>query len=216
MKAYCSRFTFIFDSLHQLLAQLLPFEFLKMASQLNIYCNLIDIQTKEGQALVSNVIDKFTSPLLFQDRISLIGTNFQKLKDNIYRLGFCFGYDYLYKHCATVIMFIPEVIADLHNGIVGVPKQLYYANPINMLEKYSDGNIELSQKHASLTWGDCSFTFMHANTINNLTAANGFMDATGKLTDSGKELILKRMQSKFLGHHLLELLTDSAHQAIEQ
>ena len=57
---------------------------------------------------------------------------------------------------------------------------------------------------------------MHANTINNLTAANGFNDATGDLTDSGKELILKRMQSKFLGHHLLELLTDSAHQAIEQ
>ncbi len=41
-----------------------------MASQLNSYCNFIAIQTKEGQALVSNAIDKFTSPLLGEDRIS--------------------------------------------------------------------------------------------------------------------------------------------------
>jgi hypothetical protein len=179
-----------------------------MASQLNSYCNFIDIQTKEGQALVSNAINKFTSPLLGKDRISLIGTNFQKLKDNIYWLGSCFGYNYLYKRCATVKVFIPEVIADLCNGIVGVPEQLYYTNPINMLEKYSDGNIELARKHASLTWGGHSFTLMHANTIDNLTAANGFIDATGDLTDSGKELVLQRMLSKFLCHHLLKLLTD--------
>jgi hypothetical protein len=113
---------FIFDSLHQLLAQLLPFEFLNMASQLNSYCNLIDIQTKEGQALVSIAIGKFKRSLLGKDWISLIGTNFQKLKDNTYWLGSCFGYDYLYKRCATVKVFIPEVIADLCNGIVGVPE----------------------------------------------------------------------------------------------
>ncbi len=85
-----------------------------------------------------------------------------------------------------------------------------------MLEKYSDGNVELAQKHASLTWGDCSFTLMHVNTIDDLTAANGFFDATGDLTNSGKELILEQMHSKFLSHHLLELLTDSACQAIKQ
>jgi hypothetical protein len=159
---------------------------------------------------------QLTSPLLGQDRISLIGTNFQKLKDNIYWLGSCFGYDYLFKRCGTVKVVIPEFIADLCNGIVGAPEQHYYMNPINMLEKYSDGNIELAQKHASLTWGDHSFTLMHTNTINNLTAANGFIDATGDLTDLGKELVLKRMHSKFLGRHLLELLTDLARQAIEQ
>jgi hypothetical protein len=182
-----------------------------MASQLNSYCNFIDIQTKEGQALVSNAIDKFTSPLLGQDRVSLIGTTFQKLKGNIYWLRSCFGYNYLYKCCATVKVFIPEVIADLCN-----PEQFYYMNPINMLEKYSNENIDLAQKHASLSWGDCSFTLMHTNTIDNLTAANGFINVTGELTDSEKELILKRMHSKFLGHHLLDLLTDMARQAIKQ
>jgi hypothetical protein len=113
-------------------------------------------------------------------------------------------------------VLIQEVIADPCNGIIGVPEQFYYMDPINMLEMYSNGNIELAQKHVSPTWGDCSFTLMHANMIDDLTAANGFIDATGDLTDSGKELVLKRMHYKFLCYHLLELLTDLARQAIEQ
>ncbi len=36
------------------------------------------------------------------------------------------------------------------------------------------------------------------------------------MTNSEKEIVLKQMHSKFLGHQLLELLTDSARQAIEQ
>ena len=81
----------IFDSLHQLLASLLPFEFLKMASQLNSYRNFIDIKTKEGQSLLANAIEKFTSPLAGDERIALIGPDFQKLKDNISRLGSLYG-----------------------------------------------------------------------------------------------------------------------------
>ncbi len=74
----------------------------KMASQLNKYRNFIDICTKEGQALVSNAIDKFSSLLVGKDCISLIGPNFQKLKDNINCLGSRYGYTYLFKHCTTV------------------------------------------------------------------------------------------------------------------
>jgi hypothetical protein len=79
-----------------------------------------------------------------------------------------------------------------------------------------DENAELAQKHASLTWGDCSFTVMATNTIGELTEDNGFLDAGGNLKDAGKDLILKRMHSKFLEYHLLELLSESARQAIEQ
>ena len=85
-----------------------------------------------------------------------------------------------------------------------------------MLERYSDDNVTLARQHASLTWGDRSFTVMATNTIAALTAANGFLDAAGALTDDGKELVLERMHSKFLAHHILELLTDSGRQAIEQ
>ena len=85
-----------------------------------------------------------------------------------------------------------------------------------MLEKYSDDNVKLALKHASLTWGDRSFTIMAANTIGDLNQANGFLNVGGALTDEGKDLVLERMHSKFLAHHLLELFTESARQVIEQ
>ncbi len=54
------------------------------------------------------------------------------------------------------------------------------------------------------------------NTITELTQASGFLDATGDLTNAGKELVLEQMHSKFLGHYLLELLSNSARQTIKQ
>jgi len=173
-----------------------------MASQLNSYRNFIDIKTKEGQALVSNAIDKYVSPLTGDDRISLSGTSFQKLKDNL-RLSSRFGYDYLIKVVNTVCT-------------VDAAGDATYSDPINMLERYSDDNVTLARKHASLTWGDRSFTVMATNTIESLTAANGFKTAGGALTDDGKKLVLERMHSKFLAHQLLEILTESGRQAIEQ
>jgi hypothetical protein len=116
-----------FDSLHLLLARfwhLHFFEFLKLTSQLNHYHNCIYIWTKEGQALASNATDKFISPFLGVNRISLAGTSFQKLKDNILWLGACYGDDYLFKSCTTTQVFIPEVIADPANNVVGQPEQL--------------------------------------------------------------------------------------------
>jgi len=96
-----------------------------MASQLNSYRNFIDNKTKEGQALVSNAIDKYVSPLMGDDRISLSGTSFQKLKDNLLRLSSRFGYDYLIKVVNTV-------------RTVDAARDVTYSNPINMLERYSD------------------------------------------------------------------------------
>ena len=149
-----------------------------MASQLNSYRNFIDITTKEGQALVSNAIDNHVSPLTGDDRISLSGTSFQKLKDNLLRLSSRFGYDYLIKVINTVCTV--DAVGDVT-----------YSVPINMLERYSDDNVTLARKHASLTWGDRSFTVMATNTIATLTVANGFLDAAGALTDDGKELVLE-------------------------
>ena len=186
-----------------------------MASQLNSYRNFIDIKTKEGQSLLANAIEKFTSPLAGDERIALIGPDFQKLKDNISRLGSLYGYDYLFKRCASTRVDTPAIPEDVAAGIAAVPASVSYTNPINMLERYTDGNVELAQKHASLIWGDRTFT-VSATVIDPLTAANGFATGAGNLNAEGKKLVLKRMHSKFLGHQLLALLTDSARQAIEQ
>jgi hypothetical protein len=55
-----------------------------MVSQLNSYRNFIDIKTKEGQAALANAIDNFQSPLVGNNRLSIVGSSsFQELKDNI-------------------------------------------------------------------------------------------------------------------------------------
>jgi hypothetical protein len=126
------------------------------------------------------------------------------MKDNILQLVSCYRYDYLIKKVAMRQNVDPRtgnVSFNLH---------------INMIERYSDDNVGLAKKYTSLTWGDRSFMVMPTNTITELTNANGFLDATRDLTNASKELVLEQMHSKFLGHHLLELLIDSAHQVIKQ
>ncbi len=108
---------------------------------MNSYRNFIDIKTKEGQALVSNAINKYVSPLTGDDCISLTGTSFQKLKDNLLHISSRFGYDYLIKVIHTV-------------RTVDAAGDATYSNPINMLERYSDNNVNLAQMHALYTWGD--------------------------------------------------------------
>jgi hypothetical protein len=189
-----------------------------MASQLNGYCNFIDIKTKEGQSLVSNAVNKFISPLTSDERIQFLGKDLQKLKDNLLRLGSRYSYDYLIKHCSMIWTVIPEIVADATAvpPVVGVPKEIAYSSSINMLKHYSDENIVLACKHASLTWGDQSFRITASNTIEPLPVANGGLVCAGTLPDKGNDLVLEQMHSKFLGHQIMELLTDSACQAIEQ
>ena len=189
-----------------------------MASQLNGYCNFIDIQNKESHALVSNAVDKFISPLVGDERVQLLGKDFQKLKDTLLQLGSCYGYNHLIKHCAMVWTVILEIIDDPNAvpPVVGIPEEIHYTNSINILEHYSKEHIVLACKNASLTWGDRSFTIMASNTKEPLTVANGGLVCAGTLSDEGKELALERMHSRFLGHQIMELLTPSARQAIEQ
>ena len=189
-----------------------------MTSYLNAYRNFIDITTKDGQALLSNATDKFESPLIGDNKISLRpgGKDYQRLKDNLTRLLQRYGYQYQVQNVPTVrtvIPAIPPVIEDLALGIAaapGVPEAITYTNEINMLEVYSDKLLEISQKNSSMTWGDESFTVQTPRVIRELTQANGELTATTKkLTATGKEAIQKRLHSKIL-------LSDDAHKVIER
>ncbi len=93
----------------------------------------------------------------------------------------------------TVRTVIPEIVEDLAAvpPINGVPEEILYTENINMLEHYSDERIVLALKHASLTWGDRSFTIMASNTIEPLTVANGGLVRVETLTEEGKELVLE-------------------------
>jgi ADP-glucose pyrophosphorylase len=104
-------------------------------------------------------------------------------------LGSRYGFDYLIKQCATVRTVIPEIVEDLTATpqIDGVPEEILYTKNINMLEHYLDKNIVLARKHASLTWGDRSFTIMASNTIEPLTIVNGGLVRARTLSEEGKE-----------------------------
>ncbi len=85
------------------------------------------------------------------------------------------------------------------------------------MEVYSDKLLEISQKHASLTWGFGSFTNQSPQVICALTQAYGELTATGKLTPVGKEVIQKRLHSKtkILAFQILAMLSDDACKVIE-
>ena len=195
-----------------------------MTSYLNAYRNFIDITTKDGQALLSNATDKFESPLIGDNKISLRpgGKDYQRLKDNLTRLSQRYGFQYQVQNVPTVrtvIPAIPPVIEDLALGIAaapGIPEVITYTNEINMLEVYSDKLLEISQKNSSMTWGDESFTVQTPRVIRELTQANGELTATTKkLTATGKEAIQKRLHSKILAFQVLAMLTDDARKVIE-
>jgi hypothetical protein len=143
--------------------------------------------------LVSNAVEKFISPLVGDEHVQLLDKDFHKLKDNLLRLGLQYGYDYLIKHCATVWTVIPEIVADdtVVPPIAGVPEEICYTESINILEHYSNKNIVLACKHASLTWGNQLFVIMASNTIEPLMAANGGLACAGALSEKGKELVLE-------------------------
>jgi hypothetical protein len=100
---------------------------------------------------------------------------------------------------------IPEIIADAAAipPVVGIPEEICFTNNINMLEHYLDSIIELACKQASLTWGYQSFTIMTLDIIEALTVANGGLGCARALTEAGKDLVLKRMHSKFLCHQII-------------
>jgi hypothetical protein len=81
----------------------------------------------------------------------------------------------------TLTPAILPVNANAVTGIIaapGIPILITYTNGINIMEVYSDKLLEISQKHASLTWGFGSFTNQTPQVICELTQADGELTAT--------------------------------------
>jgi hypothetical protein len=57
------------------------------------------------------------------------------------------------------------------------------------LDIYDNKLLELAQKHASITWGDDSFTVQSPKVISEITQADGWLTAASWLTQKGKYLI---------------------------
>jgi hypothetical protein len=157
-----------------------------------------------------NATDKFESPLVGDQRISLCpgGNDFQLLKDNnLLRCSQKYGYQYLLTDVATTRMVTP--------GVAPALDDITYSNPIKIMDVYDNKLPELAQKHALLTWGNDSFTNQSPRIISDLTAAGGHLTTAGCLTQAGKDLIQGCLHSKILAHQILSMRTDDARQVIE-
>ena len=179
-----------------------------MVSYLNPYCNFLNVSTKDGQTLLLNATDKFESPPVGNQCISLHpgNTDFQLLKDNLTRCSQKFGYQYLLTNVDTTRM--------VTSGVAPNPDIVTYSNPINIMDVYDDKLLEWAQKHASLTWGNNSFTNQSPKVISDLTLANGQLTNTGHLFQAGKDIIQEHLHSKIMAHQILSMLTDDACQVI--
>ncbi len=121
----------------------------------------------------------------------------------------------------TVIPAVSEIIADPAAvppiiGVPAIPEEIIYSNEIKLLEIYSDKLLEITQKHALLTWGDQSFTNQNPKVIQELTQADGHRTVAGRLTVIGKTIIQEQIHSKILAHQAMAMLSDEARQAIER
>ncbi len=158
-----------------------------MTSYLNAYRNYINISTKDGQALLSNATNKFKSPLIGNNKISLWpgGKDYQTLKDNLTCLLQRFGYQHLLQSVVTVRTVTPAilpVIAGMAAGILAAPRVpilITYTHEIKIMEVYLDKLLKIAQKHGSLTWGFETFTTQTPRVIRKLTRANGEFTGTG-------------------------------------
>ncbi len=159
--------------------------------------------------LLSNATDKFESPLIGNQCISLCpGRNdFQLLKDNLMQCSQKYGYQYHLTDVATTQMVMPGIAPD--------PDIITYLNPVKTMDVYDDKLLKLAQKHASLTWGNNSYTNQFLKVISDLIAAGGHLTTAGCLTQEGKDIIQGHLHSKILAHQILSMLTDDLRQVIE-
>jgi hypothetical protein len=122
-----------------------------MALLLNAYRRYMDLKSAEGLKLYNNALHGFESPLAEDQKINLVNRDFQKLNDQMNRLGLQFGYNYIFKRVPktrTIVPAIPAVAAIPADptatppilavpAIAAVLEQIIFGSHYNMFETYS-------------------------------------------------------------------------------
>ncbi len=157
-----------------------------MASFLNPYHNFINVLTKGGQTLFpmlpTNLKDPWmvTTKSVFDQEEKTTKTSWTTMC-----LSQRFGYQYLINDVSTVATITPAispVIVDPTAGILAalaVPASTAFSDLIKIMDVYSDKFLGITQKHASLMWGDSFFMNQTPRVISELTQADGHLNAAG-------------------------------------
>ena len=92
-----------------------------------------------------------------------------------------------------------------------------YGDHINLLENFSNTNIDATRKHATVIWGDASFTMTGPMVIHQLGVAEGELTNHNppRLTPAGKDIIRDRLHSKILAYQLMAILDDNGQRTLD-
>jgi hypothetical protein len=204
-----------------------------MSLTLNAYRRYIDLQSTEGWKLYNNTLTGLKSLLAKSAKINLVPEDFQKITDQMNCVGLQYGYDQMFKRVlltqtiTPAVSAIAAIVADptatppilAVPAVPAIPEQFIFGSFQNLLETYSADNIKMALVNASVVWGDDSFTLQNPQVLHEMTIANGLAKTPTNLKpngEKGQNLQLLQMHSKFMAHHILEILSSPARQAIEQ
>jgi TolA-binding protein len=141
-------------------------------------------------------------------KLSLTPKDAASLTNIVNRLSNQFGYDFMIQNIPTTRTVTPGANA-------GDPDTITFSDHLNLLESYSPNNIEHARKHASLVWGDKTFTLQDPQILSALTQTDGELNNRNGLTEIGKNAMRDRMHSKFMAFQIMALLSEPARKSIE-
>ena len=179
-----------------------------MAFTLNVYRDYIDATSDTGIKLINSAIHQFKSPLI--GTIQLSASDASKLTRAISNLASQYGYDFLLSRTPTTKTVVPGVNP-------GDAATITYGDRINLLENFSDTNIDATRKHATVIWGDASFTTTGPMVIHQLGVAEGELTNHNlpRLTPAGKDIIRDRLHSKILAYQLMAIQDDNGQRTLD-
>lgn len=179
-----------------------------MSGRLNLYGDYIDISTSEGAKLVNNAIHNFKSPLI--GTIKLNADHAPKFIRALRELGSQYGYEFDLKNLPTVRTVTPAAVA-------GAPDVITFGSRVNLLEAFSDENIDHARKMATVIWGDSSFVSDGPMTIEpfSFAAATITNHVPPRYTPEGKLLFRDRLQSKILAYQVMQLFDEDGQRTLE-
>ena len=178
-----------------------------MAFNLNVYSSFIDTTSDAGIKLMNNAIHQFKSPLI--GTLKLAACDAAKIIKAVSGLSNQYGYDFLIQNTPTSRTLVAGANPN-------DPDVITLGDNINLLETFSDSNIDAAKKYASTIWGDMSFDASSPMTIRVLEEARDEITThtIPRLTSNGKDIMRDRTHSKILAHQIMAILDEDGQRTL--
>ena len=164
-----------------------------MTSSLNPYNRYFDAGSDKGIKLLSKALEDFSSAQ--KGKIKLDPCSADLFVKELENLSGRFGFKWMVDNVLTLRRVIP---AD--PDVVDAVETVEYHGCIKMLEHFSEANVEVARKNATVLWGDGSWDEDTPMVIRDLTVGTEIV--AGAIMNAGKDVMRNRMHSKILARQV--------------